>query len=186
MLTQILLLPLYLFLFAGKETLTLIKPHPFVEAFLTLIVIPLILAGITQKFAPRFTFLRRLWQTMEAAMVPLMMLTLASVIGSHIGAIGSQATTLTRLVPLYIIFVFIALILGHTSSALFHLDVASTRAVMFSGVTRNSLVVLPLALALPKELSIAPLAIVTQTLVELIAMVTMVRMVPYLIPYRVN
>jgi ACR3 family arsenite efflux pump ArsB len=51
---------------------------------------------------------------------------------------------------------------------------------MFSVATRNSLVVLPLALALPPSLGLAPLAVVTQTLVELVAMVVLVRLVPRL------
>ena len=51
---------------------------------------------------------------------------------------------------------------------------------MFSGATRNSLVVLPLALALPAPLSLAPVVVVTQTLVELVGMVIFVRLVPRL------
>jgi len=51
--------------------------------------------------------------------------------------------------------------------------------VMFSTATRNSLVVLPLALALPASMSMAPLAIVTQTLVELVAMLVLVRVAPF-------
>ena len=46
---------------------------------------------------------------------------------------------------------------------------AAARAVIFSGATRNSLVVLPLALVLPDHLALA--ALVTQTLVELVGMV---------------
>ena len=42
--------------------------------------------------------------------------------------------------------------------------------------------VLPLALALPASLGLAPLAVVTQTLVELIGMVVFVRLVPWLTP----
>jgi ACR3 family arsenite transporter len=42
--------------------------------------------------------------------------------------------------------------------------------------------VLPLALALPAELAIAPLAVVTQTLIELVGMVTFVRLVPKFTP----
>lgn len=52
--------------------------------------------------------------------------------------------------------------------------------MIFSGATRNSLVVLPLALALPAELAIAPLAVVTQTLIELVGMVVLVQLVPKL------
>ena len=52
-------------------------------------------------------------------------------------------------------------------------------ALAFSGTTRNSLVVLPLALALPDAL--APIVVVTQTLVELLVMVVYVRLLPRLI-----
>ena len=48
--------------------------------------------------------------------------------------------------------------------------------------TRNSLVVLPLALALPDRLSVAAVVVVTQTLVEVVGMLAYVRLVPRLIP----
>ena len=54
------------------------------------------------------------------------------------------------------------------------LSAPGRRAVVFSGVTRNSLVVLPLALALPGAYALTPLVVVTQTLVELLIMVVMV------------
>jgi len=62
------------------------------------------------------------------------------------------------------------------------LHAPAARALVFSGVTRNSLVVLPLALALPASLALAPLAVVTQTLVELVGMVILVRVLPKLLP----
>jgi ACR3 family arsenite efflux pump ArsB len=56
--------------------------------------------------------------------------------------------------------------------------------VVFSAATRNSLVVLPLALALPAQFALTPLVVVTQTLVELVAMVVLVAVVPRLMPDR--
>ncbi|MFT3888938.1 MAG: hypothetical protein QM713_12350 [Arachnia sp.] len=41
---------------------------------------------------------------------------------------------------------------------------------------------LPLVLALPAAYALAPLAVVTQTLVELVVMVACVRLVPALLP----
>ena len=38
--------------------------------------------------------------------------------------------------------------------------------------------------ALPGSLDIAPLAVVTQAMVELVAMVIMIRLVPHLVPMR--
>ena len=97
-----------------------------------------------------------------------------------IAAVGSEALALLRLLPLYAAFAVVMLLVGVGGSRVAKLDTPGTRAVIFSGVTRNSLVVLPLALALPVELAIAPLAVVTQTLVELVVMVLLVRLVPRL------
>lgn len=181
MLAQILLLPVYLYLFAGSEALGVVEIAPFVKAFFTLIVVPLVAAALVQALG-RHHRTRPAGDTIErsmaAAMVPLMMATLAVVIGSQIAAVGTRALDLAPLVPLYAVFVAVALIIGKYAAQAAHLDTPAVRAVMFSCATRNSLVVLPLALALPDALNIAPLAVVTQTLVELLAMVILVRAVP--------
>jgi ACR3 family arsenite efflux pump ArsB len=121
---------------------------------------------------------------MAAAMVPLLMATLALVIASQIAEVGSEFGRLARLVPIYAVYVPLALPFGVLTARLARLDVPATRAVGFSAVTRNSLVVLPLALALPEGLEIAALAVVTQTMVELVAMVILVKLVPRLIGER--
>jgi ACR3 family arsenite efflux pump ArsB len=182
MLLQILLLPVYLFLFADGDVLTVIDVGPFIEAFLLLIVLPLVSAAVGQGIARRHRTGQTVEKIMAAAMVPLMMVTLAVVIGSQIAAVGSQVLSLTRVIPLYVAFVVIAVIIGRVAGRAAGVDVPGTRAAMFSVTTRNSLVVLPLALALPPALSIAPLAVVTQTLVELVAMVVLVHVVPIIVP----
>lgn len=168
MVAQILLLPVYLHAMAGPAA---VEPGPFVEAFLVLIVLPLAAAAVVQAAG---------WRTVEtvmaAAMVPLMMLTLAVVIASQIAAVGTRVGTLARVVPIYVAFVIIAVTIGRIAGRTGGLDAPATRAVVFSTATRNSLVVLPLALALPAELGIAALAVITQTLVELVAMVVLVRL----------
>lgn len=85
-----------------------------------------------------------------------------------------------RVVPIYVVFVALMVPLGKMVGRLFAQDVPATRALVFSGVTRNSLVVLPLALAVP---GVAPV-VVTQTLVELVAMVILVRLVPRVVPKK--
>lgn len=184
MLLQLLLLPLYLLVLASGEVVGIIDVAPFAEAFLLLIVVPLAAAASMQALSRRHQVGRVVEGSMAGAMVPLMMLTLATVIGSQVAAVGSQIGTLLRLVPLYVGFVAVAIVVGRISSRIAKLDVPSTRAVMFSVTTRNSLVVLPIALALPDALAIAPLAVVTQTLVELIAMVVLVRLVPAIVPNK--
>lgn len=183
MLLQILLLPVFLLLFAGGDLLNAIDIGPFIEAFLLLIILPLATAAIVQAIARRHSAGQVVERVMASAMVPLMMATLAVVIGSQIAAVGSQVLSLVRVIPLYLAFVVIAVITGRIAGRAALLDIAGIRAIMFSVTTRNSLVVLPLALALPPALSIAPLAVVTQTLVELIAMVVLIRIVPIIVPH---
>ncbi|MFJ2503518.1 arsenic resistance protein [Microbacterium sp. NPDC087592] len=184
MLGQMLLLPLYLWLFVGPEFIDAVDLAPFLDAFLLLIVLPLAAAGLTQYAAARTRAGRALSDTVQSTMVPLMMLTLAVVVASQIAGVGRQLPALLATIPLYAAFAVIMIPVGLVAGRAARLDVARTRAVVFSGATRNSLVVLPLALALPATFALAPLAVVTQTLVELIAMVVFVRLVPRFVPVR--
>ena len=115
---------------------------------------------------------------MQALMVPLMMATVAVVVGSQIVGVGLEIGSLLAVVPLYVAFLLVMVPLGLLAAKAAGLDVAATRAVVFSGATRNSLVVLPLALALPGPLALAALVVVTQTLAEVIGMVLYVRFRP--------
>jgi ACR3 family arsenite transporter len=180
MLAQMLLLPLYLALFAGAETVALVEVSPFVEAFVLLIVLPLGAAAAVQWAAPRSGAARRIESTTGAAMVPLMAATLFTVVSSQVRGVGEELGTLVAVVPLYVAFLVVMVPAGLLAARLVRLDVPATRALAFSGATRNSLVVLPLALALPEPLALTPLVVVTQTLVELVGMVVLVRLLPRL------
>jgi ACR3 family arsenite transporter len=179
MLAQILLLPVYLLLFIGREGVAVVEVGPFAEAFVLLIVVPLTAAAAT---AARSSVGQGLESLMLTLMVPLMMATLLVVVASQAGAVRAQASQLLVLVPIYGAFLLVMALLGLGAGRLFGLDVPSRRALVFSGATRNSLVVLPLPLALPASLSLAPVVVVTQTLVELVGMVIYVRLVPALVP----
>ena len=148
--------------------------------------LPLVLAAATQLLAKRFRAGRAIEGVVLAAMVPLMMLTLAVVIGSQVFGVSSALGQLLIAVPVFVVFVLIVAPLGALLGSAARLDVPSRRAATFSGVTRNSLVVLPLALALPASFALTPLVVVTQTLVELVAMVVMVAGVPRLIRPRIS
>ena len=181
MLAQMLLLPFYLWLFVGDELVGAIAFGPFAEAFVVLIALPLICAAFTQFAAARGPRGRAVQDGFEKAMAPLMMLTLAVVVASQIHEVSQHATSLARTVPIYLLFAAVMLPIGAVAARVAGLDVPGRRAVAFSGATRNSLVVLPLVLALPAEYELAALVVVTQTLVELIVMVVFVRLVPRLI-----
>jgi len=182
MFSQILLLPVYLWLMIGPEFVQRVDLEPFVEAFLLLILLPLLAAGLTQLAAARTRAGQFVQDVVLGAMVPLMMLTLAVVVASQIYGVGEQITALLLAVPVFIVFAVSMVLLGALVGRVARLDVPGRRAIVFSGVTRNSLVVLPLVLALPAEFDLAPLVVVTQTLVELLVMVVLVRLIPQLLP----
>lgn len=180
MLLQMILLPVYLWLMAGPEAVSVVEFGPFIEAFLLLIVLPLVAAIVTQLLG-RTRVGRILGATTTGAMVPLMILTLIVVVVSQISGVAHRAPSLLAVIPLFVAFALVMFVLGRWVAVRGGYDAAARRALVFSGCTRNSLVILPLALALPATMSLAPLVVVTQTLVELLVMVAMVRVVPRLI-----
>jgi ACR3 family arsenite efflux pump ArsB len=180
MLLQIAFLPLYLWLFVGSEVMEIVDVAPFVEAFVLLIALPLTLAAATQWLARRTRLGTHIMDAMAAAMVPIMMATLAVVVASQADAVRSEASQLIAAVPIFVAFLVVMAVVGLATARVTRQDVPATRALIFSGATRNSLVVLPLALALPPALSLAAVVVVTQTLVELIGMIAYVRIVPRL------
>lgn len=184
LIAQMVLLPLFLLLFLGSGLAEVVELGPFLEAFLVLIVIPLGLAWLTQRWASRATVGQRVADAASTLMVPLMIATLVVVVASQVPKVGGDLGAVASVVPFYVVFLLVLALLGVGVARLFRLDVAAGRAIVFSGATRNSLVVLPLALALPDALAVAAVVIVTQTLVEVIGMVVYVRLVPRLLPDR--
>lgn len=181
MLAQLALLPVYLGLFAGPAILDTVDIEPFVVAFLLFIALPMGLAAVMQTAARRFRAARVVERTMDAAMVPLLALTLAVIVGAQIDTVRKHAVELLGVVPIYVAFLVAAPMLGLLVARMFRQDVPTARATVFSGSTRNSLVVVPLALALPEPLALASAAVVVQTLVELVGMLVLVTVVPRLI-----
>ena len=187
MLVQLVVLPVLLRVVAGEAAVAAVDVGPFVRALVMLILVPLALAALLQWGAVRGRGGVRdtaagVVRGFTAAMVPLMVVTLFTVVASQIRGVGERLPALAAVVPLFAAFAAVMVALGVVAARWARLDVPAGRALVFSGVTRNSLVVLPLALALPASLDPAPLVVVTQTLVELGAMVSLVRLVPRLLP----
>jgi len=180
--SQMLLLPLYLWFFIGDEAANIVDPQPFLEAFLELIVIPLLLAIALQLFAKKSSAGNKLINLSAWLPVPFMALTLFVVVSSQIGKLSTSIDWIIRVIPIYIAFMIIMPFISRLIGKWFKLDIESGRALIFSGSTRNSLVVLPLALSLPDHLSTLVAAIiVTQTIVEIIGEIIYIRVVPNLI-----
>jgi len=178
---QFLLLPPYLWLFLGANTAELLRPGPFVEAFLWFIATPLVLAWLTELWAKRHASGNRVITAMGWGPVPLMGLTLFLVFGAAVPRILGEFDTVLGAVPIYVAYVVLAPLVGLFVARLFALDAGAGRALVFSAGTRNSLVVLPLAFAAPLGGGLVAAVVVTQTLVELVAELAYVRVVPALV-----
>lgn len=107
-----------------------------------------------------------------------MAVTLFVVVFSQIGKLPDFKDQVIKVVPIYIAFMVIMPIIAKYIGKLFKLDVAAGRTLIFSSATRNSLVVLPLGLALPDISTLVAAVIVTQTIVELISELIYIRVVP--------
>ena len=179
LLLQLVLLPVYLAWMLGDSSNVAISITPFVEAFVLLIVLPMILAVLTSAGARRSGAVSA-WNDAWAWLpVPAMALVLVVVIASQIAVVLRDFDRLRPVIPVYIGFMLLAPVLGFISARLLRLPVAEARSVTFSAATRNSLVVLPLALALPEAIrGLAAAAVITQTLVELVSELVYVRAVP--------
>jgi len=184
---QMLLIPAYMSFIVGRTWMTAFSPKPFLDALVFLIAIPLVLAIATQLLKNRFKRISDLAPVTDFVMVPAMMGTLLCVVGSQILSLSMHAGEMLQAILAFILFIPVAGFTAFHLGKAFGLNVPSIRAITFSGVTRNSLVILPIALALPAEYSLAPTVVVTQTLIELVAMLVMIKVVPVLIrtvPHR--
>jgi ACR3 family arsenite transporter len=181
---QMLLLPGFLYLFMGSGLADIVEVGPFLEAFVFLIAIPLALAWALQAWAARRPAGQQVSDAATTTMVPLMTATLLIVVASQVPKLGVSLADVAAVVPFYAVFLLVMAFAGKAVARLFRLDAGAGRAIVFTGATRNSLVVLPLALALPDALAVAAVVVVTQTLVEVLGMVAYVRLVPRLLPAR--
>jgi len=183
MLVQLLLLPLYLWLFMGQRVAEFIEAGPFLEAFVVIIALPLTLAWGTELWADRSWRGDQFQGAMGWLPVPMMGATLFVVIASQLPRVQDSIDQIAAVVPVYVAFLLVMPVVGRAVAGFLGMEPGTSRALVFTSVTRNSLVILPLALALPSEYALAPAVVVTQTLVELSGMVVLTRVVPeWLVP----
>ncbi len=182
LLLQLALLPLYLAVIPAGDAAVAISIGPFVEAFLLLIVAPLLLAVLTSTGARRSRLVARWSEGWAWLPVPAMATVLIVVIGSQIAFVAREIEQLLPVVPVYLGFMLLAPVVGALTARAFCLPQATARSVTFSSATRNSLVVLPLALALPEDIrALAAAAVITQTLIELVFELIYIRVIPALV-----
>lgn len=180
---QMFLLPVYLGLLLGDKASGLAQPGPFVHAFVWLIAIPLLMAGLMQALNTKVAPVARLAALLGVLPVPATALVLFLVIASVMPRVNDASAASLTAVPIYIVYAVLAPLIGWLVARSLHVAAPAARAVAFSAGTRNSLVVLPLAFAVPDGVPVIPAVIVTQTIVELLFELLYVRFLP-LLPIR--
>lgn len=180
LLLQIALLPVYLRLALGVDASGVVQAAPFLHAFIWLIAAPLLLAGAVQMWAVRTTSGKRASIVLGLLPVPATALVLFLVLAAVTPQMGEATDAALTAAPIYVIYAVIAPLIGWFIARGLGLETRAARAVAFSAATRNSLVILPLAFAVPGGVPLVPAVIVTQTLIELASELVYVRWMPRL------
>lgn len=175
---QMILLPVYLGVFMGNVAAELVQWEPFVHAFIWLIAVPLSLAAVFQAWAARSTAGERTVGYLGLLPVPSTAAVLFVVVAAVAPQLSLAMDAVRAVAPIYVAFALAAPTLGWGVARLWSLPADQGRAIAFSSATRNSLVVLPLGLAVPGALPWIPAVIVTQTLVELVSELVYVKVAP--------
>jgi len=182
---QLVTLPSYLWLFLGAEWLSLAIGGPLLGAFAGLILVPLAAAWLTRRLASRRAGAHRLVTGLGWLPVPLLAAVLLLVAATQVAGMAGVSGVVLQVLPLFIGYLTLAALLGVGLGRLFGLSPPAARTLTFSLGTRNSFVMLPIALALPQGWQAAVVVIVVQSLVELFGMLVYLRLVPCrLIPDR--
>ena len=175
---QIVLLPFYLWVFLGPDFTASVAQREMLPAFLGLIVLPLLAAFITEKWAEAST--RRLLFVCRIGWlpVPLLAVVVFCIAAAQVGIVMDSVNLLGHLLLIFTAFLLIAGLISRGVARVFNLPPMQGRVLAFSLGSRNSFVVLPLALALPSSYELAVVVIVFQSLVELFGMVAYLWWVP--------
>lgn len=178
LLAQLLLLPLYIWLYMGPSAIEIALGGHLLAAFGGLIVVPLILAGLTEWAAGRHPPLARFIMVLGWLPIPLLATVVFIIAASQVGVVVATSSVLWTVVAVFMLYLAAAAAAAKALGHAFRMNPTAGRTLVFSFGTRNSFVVLPLALALPDPWRQAVVVIVLQSLVELFGMVVYLKWVP--------
>jgi ACR3 family arsenite transporter len=178
LIVQIAVLPFYLWLFLGDSFLELLTAGRIATVFVILIVLPLLVASATQRWAERRAGRQRIIAETAWLPVPLLGLVVFLIAASQVHVVLDALSVLWGVAGLFAAFLVVATLAGAALGRIARLTAPAARALIFSLGTRNSFVVLPLALALAPRWQTATIVIVVQSLVELFGMIVCLWIVP--------
>lgn len=175
-LAQLAFLPLYVWLILGPSTASALDPWPFLEAVLLYLVLPLTAALIFRSLSKKAEAVRRFQQAMIGSIDIIMVVTVGVIVAANIREVAGHLGDLARAGLIFLVFAVVMVAVTVLLARVSRLDLADSRALMFSGVTRNSLVILPFVIAVTGR-GIGPAVVILQTLVELLILTVLVTLV---------
>lgn len=183
LLLQIALLPVYLWLFMGHSFIEILAAGPIATAFVTLILIPLAAAWALEWWSMRHPAGAAVIDRLGWAPVPLLAVVVFLIAASQVENVLGALPVLGGVAGVFIAYLAAALLLGLALSRLFSLPDRSARVLIFALGTRNSFVVLPLALALSSQWAVVAVVIVFQSVVELFGVIVYLKLLPAIVPW---
>jgi ACR3 family arsenite efflux pump ArsB len=171
LLLQIVLLPLYLWIFFGDDLVLTFARGEMLLAFSGLILAPLFAAFLTERWVERDNGRLSVLEQLAWFPVPLLAVVVLIIAATQVHVVMDSIGILGHLLLVFVAFLLLAGLMARLLACQFRLPPSQGRVLAFSLGTRNSFVVLPLALALPPSYELAVVAIVFQSLVELFGMV---------------
>lgn len=182
LLVQIALLPVYLWLFIGRSFTEIFVAGTILTVFVTLILFPLLAAALLERWVAKQSDRSVVLDRIGWCPVPLLGLVVFLIAASQVQSVFNALPVFGQVSGVFIAFLVAAVIIGIILTKIFRLQPRAGRALVFSLGTRNSFVVLPLALALSAEWQMATVVIVLQSLIELFGMLIYLQIMPWIIP----
>ena len=177
LLLQLALLPGYLWLMAPARVGAAISSADLWPA-LVVVLGPLLLAAFTEPILRRHRAGERIRGRLGLLPVPLLTLVIFLVAAAHTQVASQTAHLLPVVIAVVVAYLLGALLVAKVGTVVVGLSAPAGRTLAFTLATRNSFVVLPVALALPDGWEVAALVIVMQSLVELFGMIGSLWLVP--------
>lgn len=110
--------------------------------------------------------------------VPLLAAVILCVMTSHAGEVVASLELLPQVGRVCVAYLVVALVLAKAMASALHMTKEPARTLAFTFGTRNSFVVLPLALALPAGWGLAAVVVIMQSIIELLGMIVFLWFVP--------
>jgi len=176
---QVMAIPLWMSLYLGPGELQAFGPERFLAVFIGLFLIPLALALLTRQISSRLRLLSPMVDGLRRAPLALLILVVFLVAATQLaGVLGQDMGRMLPVIPLFIAWLLLALLLAYALGKIMDFAVPARRTLLFNAASRNSFVVLPFALALPRGAELAAGVIMLQALIELMVLILLTWLVP--------